>query len=141
MAFAGDWSVHVASVVLSPHVTQMEQLRERLMQLRQTCPPPPVRARIGFVVVCTARGSHIWNAEGVESRLFHELFPDCPLAGFFGNGEFGNTVLYAQSQSESQSASSARASANANACPYKSRDPAEPTVFSYTTVFAVLTVI
>ncbi|EZA61162.1 hypothetical protein DMN91_005101 [Ooceraea biroi] len=48
---------------------------------------------IGFMFVCTARGSAMHGKENVESTIFKTLFPNVPLVGCFGDGEFGKNTM------------------------------------------------
>jgi small ligand-binding sensory domain FIST len=43
----------------------------------------------GLLFSCLGRGQQLYGVAGHDSGLFHELFGDVPLAGFFGNGEIG----------------------------------------------------
>jgi len=48
---------------------------------------------IGFMFVCTARGSTMHKKQNVESTIFKTLFPNVPLVGCFGDGEFGKNTM------------------------------------------------
>ncbi|KAK0178800.1 hypothetical protein PV327_007650 [Microctonus hyperodae] len=48
------------------------------------------RHTIGFMFACVARGVNWYGGEeNVESKIFKKVFPDVPLIGSFGNGEYG----------------------------------------------------
>eukprot|EP00118_Oscarella_pearsei_P026745 m.310379 g.310379 ORF g.310379 m.310379 type:complete len:384 (+) comp51292_c0_seq1:430-1581(+) len=44
--------------------------------------------------ICAGRGSHFHREPNVESGLFQSIFPGAAIAGFFGQGEFGQRGLY-----------------------------------------------
>ncbi|XP_070164914.1 uncharacterized protein [Polyergus mexicanus] len=48
---------------------------------------------VGFMFACKARGSGMYDEENVESTIFKTLFPEVPLVGCFGNGEFGKNTM------------------------------------------------
>lgn len=45
-------------------------------------------------VSCTGRGTHMFGDEGAEAALLRESLGDCPLIGFFANGEISRDRLY-----------------------------------------------
>ncbi|XP_011686686.1 PREDICTED: F-box only protein 22-like [Wasmannia auropunctata] len=47
---------------------------------------------IGFMFVCKARGTEMYDESNVESTIFKRIFPKVPLVGCFGYGEFGKTT-------------------------------------------------
>ena len=138
--------MHVASVVLSAHVTTAEQLEERLSTLREHCPPAPYCARFAIIVGCFSRGVAYWSEEGVETRAFHRFFPDTPIAGFFGDGEYGHTVLppvAARVQGAPSGVGGAGTASGACGGVAKGRPEGadKPASMGYTTVFTVLTIL
>ncbi|XP_033338045.1 F-box only protein 22 [Megalopta genalis] len=44
---------------------------------------------IGLMFACFARGKYLYHKDKVESTIFKEIFPEVPLVGCFGDGEFG----------------------------------------------------
>lgn len=48
---------------------------------------------MGFMFACKARGIGLYNEKNVESTIFKTLFPEVPLVGCFGNGEFGKNTM------------------------------------------------
>lgn len=48
---------------------------------------------MGFMFACCERGENMFNERNVESSIFKKLFPDIPLVGCFGDGEFGETTI------------------------------------------------
>ncbi|XP_077271811.1 F-box only protein 22-like [Temnothorax americanus] len=55
---------------------------------------------IGFMFVCKARGTTMYNEPNVESTIFKRLFPKVPLAGCFGYGEFGKNTIVDEANEE-----------------------------------------
>ncbi|CAK9830248.1 F-box only protein 22 [Anthophora retusa] len=47
---------------------------------------------MGFMFACHERGERMFCEDNVESSIFKNLFPEVPLVGCFGDGEFGNTT-------------------------------------------------
>lgn len=78
------------TTVLDKKCNTKEQVEARLKLFKDK-----VKLRkhsIGFMFVCTARGSEMYAETNVESTIFKRLFPKVPLVGCFGYGEFGNTT-------------------------------------------------
>ncbi|KZC09781.1 F-box only protein 22 [Dufourea novaeangliae] len=48
---------------------------------------------IGFMFACFARGEYMFDECNVESTIFKKYFPEIPLVGCFGDGEFGKNSL------------------------------------------------
>lgn len=57
---------------------------------------------VGFMFVCQARGTEMYNESNVESTIFKRLFPKVPLVGCFGYGEFGRTTTVNEVNEESE---------------------------------------
>lgn len=52
---------------------------------------------MGFMFACKARGSAMYKQKlNVESTIFKTLFPEVPLVGCFGDGEFGKNTISAE---------------------------------------------
>ena len=66
-------------------------LRERLETLKARLGKPPQAA---LYYSCVGRGPSLFNMEGRELSLIHDIFGDIPLVGFFGNGEISMNRLY-----------------------------------------------
>lgn len=49
---------------------------------------------IGLMFACCARGEYMFDECNVESTIFKKYFPEIPLVGCFGDGEFGKNTLY-----------------------------------------------
>lgn len=98
IALAGPiltWSI----IVDKTHKTK-EQVEQRLKLLRNRVRLE--RHSLGFMFACCARGKALYDERHVESRIFKSLFPDVPLFGCFGDGEFGeNTVASETSRKKS----------------------------------------
>ncbi|XP_068972795.1 F-box only protein 22-like isoform X1 [Bombus flavifrons] len=48
---------------------------------------------IGYMFACCERGTNMFNERDVESTIFKKLFPEVPLVGCFGDGEFGENTI------------------------------------------------
>ncbi|CAK9795084.1 F-box only protein 22 [Anthophora quadrimaculata] len=48
---------------------------------------------MGFMFACHERGERMFCEDNVESSIFKSLFPEVPLVGCFGDGEFGKTTI------------------------------------------------
>ncbi|XP_076766562.1 F-box only protein 22-like [Xylocopa sonorina] len=47
---------------------------------------------MGFMFACCERGQNMFDECNVESSIFKKYFPNIPLVGCFGDGEFGHTT-------------------------------------------------
>lgn len=83
----GGTNVRSWSVVIPSNLRTREQLRARLMQLRTDV--QPLKRTVGLMFACVGRGESHYGEANVEAGLFREIFPNIPLIGGFGNGEFG----------------------------------------------------
>ncbi|XP_003402478.1 F-box only protein 22-like [Bombus affinis] len=52
---------------------------------------------IGYMFACCERGTNMFNERDVESTIFKKLFPEVPLVGCFGDGEFGENTISSKS--------------------------------------------
>ncbi|XP_038071018.1 F-box only protein 22-like isoform X2 [Patiria miniata] len=86
VTFSGP-NVRAASVVLDNSVTARDKARSKFQELKKL--GLPGKHSLAFLFSCVGRGRHFYQAEDVESGAFHEVFPDTPLVGFFGGGEYG----------------------------------------------------
>lgn len=77
-----------ASVLLDQDVGTPEAAEVTINRLKSV--NIPERNTVGFMFACVARGhNHYNNQHNVEADIFHKIFPNVPLFGFFGNGEIG----------------------------------------------------
>ncbi|KAG7213928.1 hypothetical protein KM043_003128 [Ampulex compressa] len=89
VALAGN--MQTWSIIVDKSCNTTAQVEQRLKSLRSG-----VRLRkhsMGFMFACCARGEKMFGEEGVESLAFKNLFPDVPLVGCFGDGEFGENTI------------------------------------------------
>ncbi|XP_012523443.2 F-box only protein 22 [Monomorium pharaonis] len=83
--------VQTWSMILERKCNTKERVEERLKLFKNKVKLK--KHSIGFMFVCRARGSEMYNETNVESTIFKRLFPKVPLAGCFGNGEFGKNSI------------------------------------------------
>lgn len=69
---------------LRDKVTSSDDLHLQLSARRDQ--PAPVGA---LLFSCLGRGRRLYGEPHYDSRVFHQVLGDLPLAGFFGNGEIG----------------------------------------------------
>jgi small ligand-binding sensory domain FIST len=68
-----------------------EDLVQMLKKLKKRIPKEP---RGGVYFSCVARGPNMFGEEGRELSIIQKIMGDCPLVGFFGNGEVSNNRVY-----------------------------------------------
>ncbi len=68
-----------------------EDLTRMLDDLERRLPHAP---RAALYVSCLGRGRHLFGEDSAELRLLQERLGDCPLAGFYANGEIFHNRLY-----------------------------------------------
>ena len=68
-----------------------EDLIQMLKKLKNRLPKEP---RGGVYFSCVARGPNLFEEEGKELSIVQKFIGDCPLVGFFGNGEVSNNRVY-----------------------------------------------
>ena len=68
-----------------------EDLIQMLKKLKKRLPKEP---RGGVYFSCVARGPNMFGEEGKELSVVQKIIGDCPLVGFFGNGEVSNSRVY-----------------------------------------------
>ncbi|CAF1282627.1 unnamed protein product [Adineta ricciae] len=93
--------LHIRQIVLKNQIQTREAIREKLKELKSN---EYQQRSLSFAiqVSCVARGLDFYNQESnVECSEFRTLFPNTPLIGIFGNGEFGHDYL-ADEQSKTQ---------------------------------------
>ncbi|XP_012221754.1 F-box only protein 22-like [Linepithema humile] len=80
-------SIQTWSIVVNRKCKTKEQVEEKLKLFKQQVKLQ--KHSVGFMFACVARGKYMYHEENVESTIFKRLFPEVPLVGCFGNGEFG----------------------------------------------------
>ncbi|GIY76098.1 f-box only protein 22 [Caerostris extrusa] len=89
IAFSGP-NVEAASILIGPEDEEKE-IRSKLEILKDTglqnhdC--------FAYMFTCIARGGSMHAKPNFESSLFNEYFPNIPIIGLFGTGEFGVNFL------------------------------------------------
>ena len=68
-----------------------EDLIKMLKKLKQRLQKEP---RGGVYFSCVARGPNLFETEGKELSIIQKIIGECPLVGFFGNGEVSNNRVY-----------------------------------------------
>eukprot|EP00088_Acartia_fossae_P003201 TRINITY_DN11326_c0_g1_i7.p1 TRINITY_DN11326_c0_g1~~TRINITY_DN11326_c0_g1_i7.p1 ORF type:complete len:408 (-),score=85.09 TRINITY_DN11326_c0_g1_i7:575-1798(-) len=77
-----------SAVVLLPHNLKTEKKVEK--EISKLKGKFNEKNGFGIMLSCTGRGKNFYKGKkNVESRIFHSIFPDVPLVGFFGYGEIG----------------------------------------------------
>ncbi|XP_034950661.1 F-box only protein 22-like [Chelonus insularis] len=77
------------STFLDKNDVNEKDIRSKLLKLKDNL--QLYKHTIGLMFSCNGRGAHWYNnRKNVESSIFKSIFPEIPLIGCFGNGEFGN---------------------------------------------------
>ncbi|KAL6422181.1 hypothetical protein ACFW04_010898 [Cataglyphis niger] len=84
-------SIQSWSVVIDKRYKTKEQVTKRLRLFKNQVKLK--KRSMGFMFACKARGIGLYNEKNVESTIFKTLFPEVPLVGCFGNGEFGKNTM------------------------------------------------
>lgn len=63
--------------------TQLEKFKETIVLKKHS---------VALVYACCGRGKHMFKERNVESEAFKKIFPDIPLAGSAGYGEYSRIV-------------------------------------------------
>ncbi|OQR74194.1 F-box only protein 22-like [Tropilaelaps mercedesae] len=84
--------VRAVSVMLDPDCRGRDKVRARLRPIGKSFGLVPGRS-IALLFACSGRGVYFHQEQNVETEAFCELFPDVPVVGLFGNGEFGYNSL------------------------------------------------
>lgn len=71
--------------------TAREDMLRMLDDLERRLPRPP---RGAIYISCLGRGRHLFGEDSAELKLIRERLGDCPLAGFYANGEIFHNRLY-----------------------------------------------
>ncbi|XP_046738178.1 F-box only protein 22-like [Diprion similis] len=87
------------SLVLDSRIKTKEEAEKELTVLRDAVKLQ--KHTIGFMFSCCARGDSWYSEPNVEAKIFRKLFPNVPLVGSIGDGEFGvSTVPHEYSPGE-----------------------------------------
>lgn len=84
-------SVDTWSIIVDETHKTKEQVEHRLNSLKNSVQLK--KHSMGFMFACCARGESMFNECHVESSIFKRLFPEVPLVGCFGYGEFGENTI------------------------------------------------
>lgn len=84
-------SIQSWSIVVDRRCSTKEQVTKRLRLFRNQVKLK--KHSVGFMFACKARGCGMYDEKNVESTIFKTLFPEVPLVGCFGNGEFGKNTM------------------------------------------------
>lgn len=79
------------SIIVGKNYKTKECVEQRIKSFRSR-----VRLKkhsMGFMFACCARGEYMFDECNVESTIFKKYFPEVPLVGCFGDGEFGRNSL------------------------------------------------
>ncbi|KOC63515.1 F-box only protein 22 [Habropoda laboriosa] len=79
------------SVVIDGCYRTKKAVEERLKSFRNNVSLR--KHSMGFMFACRERGKRMFREDNVESSTFKNLFPEVPLVGCFGDGEFGKTTI------------------------------------------------
>ena len=140
LIFAGD-GVEAASVILPRNIKNASKVTKELLKLKE-CKNlgdlgSPNSNSCAFMFACCGRGKHFHNDKSnVESKCFKDIFPNTPLIGIFGEGEFGWNYLPTDKNSTRKSDGSFLDRSFLDATRLK--ELKEDLCHSYTTVFVVL---
>lgn len=84
-------SVNTWSIVVDESYNTKERIEQRLKSFKnRICLK---KHSMGFMFACCARGERMFHVCNIESSIFKKLFPEVPLVGCFGDGEFGENTL------------------------------------------------
>ncbi|XP_029675731.1 F-box only protein 22-like isoform X2 [Formica exsecta] len=84
-------SIQSWSIVVDRRCSTKEQVIKRLRLFKNQVKLK--KHSVGFMFACKARGCGMYDEKNVESTIFKTLFPEVPLVGCFGNGEFGKNTM------------------------------------------------
>ena len=141
LVFAGE-GIEAASVTLPPNIRNATRVTKELEKLK-ACKKlgnldDPTSNSFAFMFACCGRGKHFHFDKGnVESKCFKALFPNTPLIGIFGEGEFGWNYLPDEKNTRT------KVHQQEHESNYKRRFKKlreEDVCHSYTTVFVVLSI-
>ncbi|XP_057327916.1 uncharacterized protein LOC130669170 [Microplitis mediator] len=85
-------NVRCWSTILTEEDKTDEDIRSKLAELKERV--DLLKHTVAFMFACVSRGSEYYlGRKNVESSIFKSIFPDIPLTGSFGNGEYGTYSL------------------------------------------------
>lgn len=79
------------SILLDVYCDTQEKVEDELRTFKDR-----VRLKkhsMGFMFACRIRGRDMFDENYVESTIFKQFFPEVPLVGCYGDGEFGKKML------------------------------------------------
>lgn len=79
--------IHTWSVIMPKMCYEEVEIEARLKLLRESIQLK--KFTMGFIFSCVAR----LEGKIMETRVFKKIFPEVPLAGGFGDGEFGENTI------------------------------------------------
>lgn len=98
LIFAGS-NVKMASHILNQSIRAEKKVRAILSEFKTS--GLNLMNAVGFMFACTGRGKGFYRGKkNMESGIFHELYPNIPLIGIFGNGEIGLDFCASSAQSK-----------------------------------------
>lgn len=80
------------SIVIDSDITDKNIVEEKLLEMKNNI-KKLFKHTVGFMYACVGRGEGLYSEKNIESSLFKKIFPNIPLVGCFGDGEFGTTTI------------------------------------------------
>lgn len=81
-------NVRCWSTILTEDDDTDEAIRKKLLELKEQV--EFLKHTVAYMFACTNRGSELHQGrKNVEASIFKSIFPDVPLTGSFGRGEYG----------------------------------------------------
>ncbi|CAD6208482.1 GSCOCG00003494001-RA-CDS [Cotesia congregata] len=81
-------NVRCWSTILTEDDDTDEAIRKKLLELKEQV--EFLKHTVAYMFACTNRGSELHQGrKNVEASIFKSIFPDVPLTGSFGSGEYG----------------------------------------------------
>ena len=141
LIFAGD-GIEAASVILPMSVRNESKVLKELQKLKD-CKnlgnlDDSNSNSFAFMFACCGRGKYFYKEKvNVESKCFRSLFPNTPIIGIFGEGEYGWNYLPTENDLHQEKQSNEEMARNNHWFKELREDYI---CHSYTTVFVVLSV-
>lgn len=79
------------SIVLDSRIKTKAQVEKELTLFRDSVKLQ--KYSVGLMFACCGRGEEWYSEKNVEPKIFKKLFPNVPLVGSYGGGEFGVTTV------------------------------------------------
>lgn len=79
------------STVIDLDMSEKEVIAGKLIEMKRSV--ETLRHTVGFMYSCVGRGENFHSEKHLESSLFKKVFPNIPLVGCSGGGEFGTTTV------------------------------------------------